>query len=185
MAVIFAGAQGSWTITGVADSAGNIWSPAGVIVTNSTLFGGVSFQAWTCKIATGGSVTVTITFNTSVVGSAVVGGELSGVDSVDQANGQGINAVPSGLATTTASADEALLTLVVTNNGGQSVGSGWTVSYTDSSYTLLEYKIISSIGTYTGTTAGAGSQQFIALTVALRTATVPPAGSQAAVCIMQ
>jgi hypothetical protein len=185
MAVIFPGAQGAWTILSVTDSAGNVWTAAGSIVTNSTLFGGVSFQVWTCKITTGGSVTITVTFSTSVAGSGMVGAESSGVDSVDRANGQGINGVPSGLPITTSSADEILLTYVLTNAGGQSVGSGQSLSYTDSSYNLLEYKIVSSVGTYTGTTVGAGSQQFVALTVSLRTAPVAGAAKPPVVCIMQ
>lgn len=171
MAVISVGwpaASGAVTVSTVTDSAGNTWSAVPGSFAHTNIFSAdTAIQIWTTPIVTGGSVTISVTFSTSInlANAGIVGTEFSGVVGVDQSNSRGTTDVVVSLPTATRVANEVVWSYFLTNNSSATEGAGWTRSYQDA-FNLTEYKIVSAAGTYTSTTTGS-SQVFLSNTVTL------------------
>jgi len=159
------------TITGVTDSAGNVYAEAGAARAIDTVAGTVA-DIWYAKASVPGATSLTITPSASTSNGLAVIWEFSGVDRaapLDQVavlNSQAPTSVVSGAAVTTTSSIEAIVSIAVVGdyvtgiasgnafvNDSTLQGNGWAHLITSSTGTYSAQWTQHSADTYAASTA--------------------------------
>jgi hypothetical protein len=162
----------SGAVSSVVDSAGNVYQPAAPVQFGS----GVSQTIWYAKsiaARAAGTNTVTVTFSGSMPYVDLRAAEYRGVDPVNPidvtASAAGSSSAASSGAVTTTFANELLFGAGITTGGfSAATGGATTRIITTPDEDIVQDRVVSAVGTYSGTASLVGNAAWVMQLVALR-----------------